>query len=225
MTHHLQSSLHIGGGSRGLSSVESMIGTAICLLLVALLTQGMSDVEERRVEVLCQANLRQLAASVQRYAVDNNGRMPDALDRSTRPWRWWTNEVFPYVEDVRAFYCPVVAPQYYGSRADSPLLPVTWDPGLLSYGMNYRFGTAHGRDKNLRIDQLTHPENTILLAESHYYLVRIHSSVWLKDIAPRHKGRANVVFVNGAVDSFEIDGDQYPRRQGEGIYNTQLWEL
>lgn len=182
---------------------------------------ALQDWEEAR----CLANLRNLIQAVHLYADEHEGRLPNAVDNTLPVWRWWTDEVFPYVENVRDFYCPVKAPGQYDKAAMSPLLPVIWDHRLLSYGMNYRMGTAHGRDPGLTMEMIQDPSKLILLAESSHYLVRTHPSMWFQDIAPRHQGAANAAFLDGSVERFPIEENQSPRSGGTGIYDLNLWQI
>lgn len=208
---------------RGFSLVESVVALPVALVLLVVV--GQSVPAGRAAEIRCQDNLRNLMAAVYRFADDKEGRMPDAVDNKPRVWKWWMNDLFPYVENIRDFYCPVKAPDLYTTSGTSPLLPVIWDYNLSSYGMNYRLGSAHDRDPELKLSEIRSPENTIIFCESNHYLIRTSASLWGEDIAPRHGGKTNVAFLDGHVESFAVTDSGYPTPNGKGLYDLKKWQI
>lgn len=198
---------------------------AVLVIAVLFVQMAAAAILQRQEQSICQANLRSLVLAVHRYAEDHQGQLPNAVDNTLPRWRWWTDEVFPYMDSIRSFYCPEKAPDLFTRAGTSPLLPVIWDHSLLSYGMNYRLGTAHGRDPQLKLAEIETPEAFFVFAESNHYLVRTHPSMWSGDIAPRHEGRVNAAFLDGHVDSYSLDPHQAPRNSGDGIYNLKQWQL
>jgi len=197
-----------------------MTGLAAALLAFVAYS-SLAAAERQSSEARCLQNLRVLSAAVARYADDHGGVLPPAVNREPRVWKWWYDAIFSYVSDMRVFYCPLVE----GATPASPLLPVVWNVKLLSYGLNHRLDAAQKSNPKLSLHDITDPDHKILFGEGHFALLRSSSALWPKDIAPRHGGRANVVFFSGRAASFAASPERPPRRGGEDIENAAWWAL
>jgi len=203
-----------------------------CLLTVALgatapilLWGGSLAAKQDANRALCLARMKDLAAAIRNYAADHNDTLPLAADRSRHPWKWWYQAIFPYTASVTSFYCPELLESRHATLQRSRLVPVTWNPQLVSYGVAYpvdAFQQKHGR---LRLGEISTPREKILLGESHAPILRNTEQFWTKDVAPRHAGCGNFVTFDGeGFYAGELPG-AVPSASGSGVHNLANWTL
>lgn len=172
---------------------------AVVLLCVLFVTAGaaVSGLTPNAESARCLANLRQLSLAFEKYASEHDGRMPLAADRSVRPWKWWYQSLFPYVEDMRWFYCPAHVPEEFDARNISPLLPAVWNLKYLSYGLNLNVDLLQREGKPVLWKDIS--GSKILLADSTQSFMRGMPDGWAKEAAARHEGMAHFVTFDGAA--------------------------
>lgn len=196
--------------------------TIVFTLGLATAWAALSGLEPKAAEARCTANLRVLAQALQHYAADHNGELPLAADRSVRPWHWWYQAIFPYVPDMRAFYCPVHAPQEYDPQRVSPLLPAVWNLDNLSYGLNGNIDLAQRKGAPVKLSAIPDPANVLLLVESDESIVRPDRDGWTKQMACRHFDGANVATADGAVH-FVVPPSATPPAGAEAGLKPSAW--
>ncbi|HWL52399.1 MAG TPA: hypothetical protein VNQ90_08185 [Chthoniobacteraceae bacterium] len=198
---------------------------ALSLAASFLLWGGSLAAKHDASQALCLARMKDLAAAIRNHAVDHNGALPLAADRSRHPWRWWYQTIFPYTTSVTSFYCPGLLKEEQTTLQRSRLLPVMWNGKLLSYGMAYpvdAFQRKHGR---LLLKDISNPGEKILLGESRAPILRNTARFWSKDLAPRHGGCGNFVTFNG--EGICADGlpGPVPSASGSGVHDLARWTL
>ncbi len=190
--------------------VELLVVMAIIGLLAALAVSALGQARARGQSARCASNLRQWGLALQLYMGDydeciprrGQGVMPLAL--INRPEDW--------------FNC---LPRYFGSQSYSNLVvqgtppqagdissifidPSAKNPGgtyFLPYSMNM-YLSPWIRPEQHRLPEIPKPEQLAFMADaSGKYSSTVPSQLGYTVLA-RHAGRANVVFVDGRVDSF-----------------------
>lgn len=170
----------------------------------------------------CLTRMRELATAIHHYAADNNDELPLVADRSKHPWRWWYNAIFPYTPSLASFYCPELLKQQNAAMR-SPLLPVTWNLEFLSYGMTHPLDAYQQKNGNLRLSDITEPDEKIMLGESNFAILRNTPQFWKEDLAPRHFGHANFVTYSGTGYSEGNLPGEHPVDSGSGVHNRVKW--
>ena len=72
---------HYGAHLRGFTLVELLIVVGIITVLLALLMPAVRRARESAQRAACASNLRQLAAGVHAYAIDNDGQIPQSVSQ------------------------------------------------------------------------------------------------------------------------------------------------
>lgn len=200
-----------------------LLSASVAALLGMAVVQGAySRLTGQAAAAICAENLRTLVSAARQYAEDHHGRLPLAVNRSVRPWGWWMNELFPYVEDMRSFYCPVRAPEVYDPQKASPLLPVPWNHYYQSYAYNMQIDLLQRKGEPPTFPAPGQPPR-VLFVESDEYLAGPQGSSWPKSVAPRHEGKAHFALTDGSV-MLESPGAP-PSRGGTGLHQLGIWQF
>lgn len=181
-----------------------------------------STLSQQASSAYCASNLKSLVTATAHFAADHEGRLPTAVDRTPKPWKWWYSELFPYVETMKVFYCPEKAPDFYGGSDFSPLLPAIWDFRFLSYGYNMEVDLAQRGGASVLLSGLKDPAR-ILFAESNDYFIHTSRDSWTRYLAPRHEGRAHFAFSDGSV-VLDLPGPP-PSPKGAGVHQLSNWRI
>lgn len=142
-------------GKRAFTLVELLVVIAIIALLMSILMPALARVRNQAKDVLCQSNLKQMAAAFGMYTGDNEGYfmegywgLPDCASSN-----WWPYSVKPYYQSPDVCLCPMatklgydVDPGFKGEiggtflawSAQSWFLLPGYEPGEIygSYGIN-----------------------------------------------------------------------------------------
>ncbi len=194
----------------------------VATVLLAVSHGAVSGLSKEASTAQCASNLKNLVSASTHYVADHNGNLPLAVDRTKKPWRWWYSELFPYITNMNAFYCPEKAPEFFGGTDFSPLLPVIWDYHFLSYGYNMEIDLVQRKGSPLSLSQFGTPAR-VLFAESNDYFVGTGAASWGSQVVPRHEGRAHFAFSDGHV-VLDVPGAA-PSAAGEGIHEISNWRL
>lgn len=198
---------------------------ALTLGSALALSGGLSSVAGDEVhQTVCLSRMRELATAIRLYAADHNDELPLVANRTKHPWRWWYNEIFAYTPTITSFYCPQLQDDRK-ALSRSPLLPVTWDLSLLSYGMTHSTDSYQREHGKLRFSDITDAEEKIMLAESNFAIFRPTRQYWAEDLAPRHAGAANFVTFSGAAFHVGNLPGRVPSQLGKGIHHQSKWTL
>lgn len=206
-------------------SIELAIGVIVAFALVFTTVGAIGKLSHETGLALCLNNLRNLGQAVTAYAEDHSGELPVAVNRTKRPWKWWYHAIFPYVTDVRSFYCPLKAPKVFDEATTSPLLPAVWNINDLSYGLNSNIDVEQRSGNAIRMHDIADPDHTVMLCESSAYLIHTARTAWEKEIAPRHEQSASVVYFSGRTESCPVPPLAIPKKNGEGILDLASWSI
>lgn len=199
---------------RAFTLIELLVVIAIIGILAALIFPTLSKMEERGHGATCTANLRQIGSALLLYAGDENGRFPLAgnvvpygsVDADTgRPG--WTEQLEPYLGTGRKiFVCPSSSKRIKTNKTYSYFL-----------GTHATYLDSGGQ-KPLELVRIKSPSRYILGGDI--------SRTGTEDDADKddmrqnvafpasgsvafHQGRANLLFADGGVRSFEkFDSEQ-----------------
>ncbi len=102
--------------TRAFTLVELLVVIAIIALLMSILMPALAKVREQAKTVLCQSNLKQMAAAFGMYTGDNEGYFMEGYwglpDCSTS--NWWPYSVKPYYQTPDVVLCPMATKIAYG---------------------------------------------------------------------------------------------------------------
>lgn len=180
------------------------IGVMVCLGAAKL--QPRSDAWK---QLRCQSNLQKIYQAAIKYQDDHDGAFQPVIMRTKPRWTYWYSFILPYVDDPVIFYCPAHSRAEKILEVDpgvSDLVPPIFDPGSMTYGMNYALSSS-GEDQ-----ADTRPGNIKALADLSYTIyfgdckmptpsLRPTKWCWKDDYAPVHAGKAQYVFLDGHVEA------------------------
>ena len=195
---------------RGFTLIELLVVAAIIAVLVAILLPAMSAAREMATGTVCGNNVRQIGKSFLFYADDNNGFLaPLNLEGNLPNGKWWTN--------LLSFYLPVEHWADWGWGDMGWNAGEAWTcPSVPSgiWGWCRGYGAAEaGVIPHVNAWQLTavsRPSQILLAADCYHpnwsnapWPGIFPPSTWpagAQQIAPRHRGGGNCVFVDGHVE-------------------------
>jgi prepilin-type N-terminal cleavage/methylation domain-containing protein len=105
------------GMKKSFTLIELLVVVAIIAVLVALLLPGLAQARNKAKRLLCQNNMKQVAAGFLMYAdTENNGKLPRRVPYPSTGWAFLVigseanlaaQWVYPkYVGDPKVFFCP-----------------------------------------------------------------------------------------------------------------------
>ena len=193
--------------------IELLVVIAIIAVLAGLALSTLGQARERGRGARCASNLRQWGLALQMYMSDHDDFIPrrgqgvNPLALINRPEDW--------------FNC---LPLYFGSPSFSNLVasgnapragdtssifidPAARNPGgtyFLPYAMNM-YLSPWIRPQQHKLSEIPKPEQLAFMADALGPYASTVPSVLEYSVNARHAGRANVVFVDGHVQSFAGD--------------------
>lgn len=197
--------------SSGFTLIELILVIAIIGVLIVVALPVISKCYAQGQSVQCISNLRQWGIALNLYAADHNGLTPrrgqgvQAFWITDRPDDWF-NALPPYLglpsysdqvnsghpavpTDKSVFVCPAAVKE-----------PVY--PNFLCYGMNMYLSPWIRPDPH-RLVELPSPSQLVFMADGPGGWCSTIPSSQGYSVKARHNGRANVVFVDGHVQSFD----------------------
>lgn len=191
---------------RGMTLAELLVVIAIIAVLAMLILSGISTAMRSAERSACMSNLRQVGAACEQFAIENNNRLPLARSdgkRGARSQSWYYQLPLIYddtnVKGRSVFQCPAFS--WSGGSIFEHASPK-------SYKMNgyLERQSSSGRTSMSARD----PSTIVLFADAvagetgmgqwgHLARTGIDGS--------RMGGRANVVTLDGAVQTIDVDPD------------------
>ncbi len=193
------------------SLVELSSALAVIGLLVTVAAAGVGKGFEKADSAKCSAQLRQWGIALQNYVQDNDGFLPRRGQGVQQVWLVdrpddWFNSLMPYLE-MPTYNELVLAKKPPGPGGNSlfvcPCAKVT-NPytHFITYGMNM-YLSRWDQPERSRVCQLPSPSTLAFLADSPGGYASTVPSSARYSVMPRHGGRANILFVDGHVASFD----------------------
>lgn len=210
------------------SLIELLVVIAIIAILAALLIPALSNSKEAAKRIHCASNLRQLGLAAQMYFDDHEGKtFPYQLFATNNGivyWFGWIENgaegtrafdaklgpLFEYVQGLGVEICPAL-------RYTSGHFKMKAKGAAYGYGYNHHLASTNGLPP-MNIQQVHDASRTTLFADAaqindflapaspdnplleEFYYVDAGDTSWGYPNAHfRHRGRANVVFVDGHV--------------------------
>jgi prepilin-type N-terminal cleavage/methylation domain-containing protein/prepilin-type processing-associated H-X9-DG protein len=191
--------------------IEVLVVTAIIGMLAGLLLSALGQARARGQSARCINNLRQWGLALEMYMDDYDDYIPrrgqgvQPLTLINRPEDWFN--CLPKYFAMQSYSNLVAAGNLprAGNTSSVFIDPAAKDPGstyFLPYGMNmYLSPWIRPAQHNLR--EIPNPGQLAFMADaSGPYASTVPSQLGYTVVA-RHAGRANVVFVDGRVQSFD----------------------
>lgn len=232
--------------------VELLVVIGIISLLVAILLPALNRASEAARSVACMSNLRQIGIAMAIYHEDSRGRMVPINWTGSNPHQTWRGFLLPYLgnNSVEVFRCPekgepgahevdaqiirLVAPHSYGIN-QMPNLHYQGD-GAIKASSNRRLNEVREPSATIVVGDLGFPSNPQASPEdwmgdrgkSSWGYMRMpsdplyHHTADPWNLYPRHRGRVNVLFYDGHVESRAVTGDiaKYPPGHPLCIYDN-----
>lgn len=188
--------------------VELLIVIGIILIMAAIMLPALQMVRETSRETTCRNNLKQLG---QAY-IKAMKLGPDQLD--LRDEASWPKSLLQYLDDVEVFHCP----QHTGAQVSAATLNdgdhghanllLSSGAGIaqageiaISYGINNRADLLMTSEKIVMVDYGRTVVNVVGSQSAENENWRTKYDDWYTLMAPRHRGRLNVLYRSGMVDA------------------------
>ena len=180
----------VGGGRGGWTLVELLVSIGVIGLLAAILLPVAHVARENAARISCVNHLRQLGMAFRLYADQWGGFLPHEDDGEALPpfSCGWTRVLVPIVGNARVMECPRAEPGTCSLKMNS----------LLEQGDSFFF----------LLSSAGHPSETVLLFDGRVDnpgLRRLPKGTW-ESAFGRHRGRSNLLFLDGHVEGHEAGG-------------------
>lgn len=214
----------------GFSLVELLAALAVSAVLAVLAAAQLGRSAEAAKAVQCTSHLRQWGVALQGYLQDSGGFLPRRGQGVQPVWvvdraEDWFNSLPPYVEmpPYSTLYLSGQAPKPGGrSVFVCPSARVTNTyTHFITYGMNM-YLSRWDQIERTRVVNLPSPSTLAFLADSPGGYASTVPSSREFSAKPRHRGQANVLFVDGHVQAFP--GDYLGCGTGEKTQPDVRWQ-
>ncbi len=213
----------------GFTLIELLVVIAIIALLMGILMPALSRVREQAKTIMCRSNLNQYGIGLRMYLDENDYFFPDTdrwMKSTTSSYvkegETPDGELWPYIKNLDCHMCPVFAKLVRGTA---------WEDTAVSYVMNSYVGKSGSIWSNWlgagvtgvsKESQVYRASEVITFTEENTWTIDGYSEYPFNDVhftvgnatrqidnyatfhnAPgdRDRGGANMVFVDGHVDS------------------------
>ncbi|HWL51082.1 MAG TPA: prepilin-type N-terminal cleavage/methylation domain-containing protein [Chthoniobacteraceae bacterium] len=182
----------------GFGLVEALVSLVLIAILAVVLLPLMGSMAERARTAKCLTNLRTFHTVLNAYTRDNNGRFPSYRKYITREdgtsanGADWRTTIAPYLPDV---------PKRTRLRNKTlDVCPSADFESKNSYTFYYALTAESTSADPTALAQVETPAHYFLLGESHGQM-RIYRGSGINDFDFRHQGRANLLFLDGHLES------------------------
>lgn len=92
----------------GFTLTELLIVIAIIAILISILFPVMMSAREKARQAACASNIKQIGLAILQYVQDSDEVFPidNALPQNPHGAWYWTNLIYPYVQNTAVFNCP-----------------------------------------------------------------------------------------------------------------------
>ncbi len=199
---------------RGFTLLELLVSLTLIIALAVVAAGQIEAGLDRSRLAACAANLRQWGVALHLYTADNNGKLPrrgqgvQRLQIIDRPEDWF-NALPPYLGSS-SYHDLVRAgrPPRQGQKSFFVCPCALEEAGrgghFLPYAMNM-FLSRWDKAEASRLQGIGDPATVAFMADAPGGYASTAPSAAPYSVAARHDGRANVLFLDGRVQSF--DGD------------------
>ena len=178
----------------------------VTVVLGILLTSGASAIKmmsAREKTAVCTNHLKEVALMGFQYQNDHDGYFQPMIVRKST-WEYWPQYLKPYARDFIHFSCPADELRGAGAFEIDELLPRSYQPRQISYGMNYYLsdsGEKHMKTWPCNIKKMVNPPYLVYFGDSRTRQLR-PTSCWPQDHNPVHENMsANYAMLDGHVEN------------------------
>lgn len=222
-------------GGAAFTLIELLVVIAVIAILAALLLPALKSAKESARSAQCMNQQRQLMVAVLMFVQDNDGKLT--------PYRR-TEPPFASTATNPIYYYPSLLNQYLGgpSLAAASVIPLLTCPSernmnnpniYTAWGFPWTIGLnnicggwedASGNRPSIRINQIQHTDRTAYFGDS-YGLQQSPAILYswpppatYISAAMRHRGKANVAFIDGSVRAIgPVDAPVYPDQYNDWV--------
>jgi prepilin-type processing-associated H-X9-DG protein/prepilin-type N-terminal cleavage/methylation domain-containing protein len=213
---------------RGFTIVELLVAISIILILMGIILIGVRGTRERANAAKSVSNLREIHNAISMYVMNNDGEYPRSRTFvpegvSGNPWNYeggfWFNAIGEYLDEGRRFRQDLVGSGPWPQNIPFASPSITdkslhgWGGAGIDIGLNgYLFPAGSPPTPRVRGVNIENPSRALLAVDAADPNTGIGS--WQSghpgaftgnNIAFRHGGRANILFVDGSVGQIERD--------------------
>lgn len=212
----------------GFTMIELLVSISVLVVLMSIIFIGIRGVRERATAVECISNMREIHTAMSLYVMNNNGEYPRARTfvpegGSGSAWNYeggfWFNAIGEYLDEGRRFRQDLVSTGPWPQNIPFACPSITdkslhgWGGAGIDIGLNgYLFPAGSPPTSRVRAVNIENPSRALLAVDAadpdtgRGAWQSGHPGAFTgNNIAFRHGGRANILFVDGRVGQIESD--------------------
>jgi prepilin-type N-terminal cleavage/methylation domain-containing protein/prepilin-type processing-associated H-X9-DG protein len=197
-------------GRKGFTLVEVLVGLAIIAIASTMVVVAVDKARESAAQAECVNNLRQWGVALNLYLQDSAGSLPRRgqgvrpVEMIDRPEDWF-NCLPPYLGEKPFSELALSSNAPKPNTKSIFVCPKAEDlgqPHFLAYGMNM-YLSPWNRPEPQNINAVPNPASLAFLADGPGGWSSTVPSSQMYSVKARHQNRANVVFLDGHVSTFD----------------------
>lgn len=191
--------------------LELLVVVAIILILAGLVFPLFRQSIEKAKSTACMANLKIISFAAEGYAADHDNTILPNYPIETGEGTWWPNALLPYLSDPAVLECPAtdrtkLSPEANGYiQANGKPVYVGYTKNIqLSQGADWWDPMNHG-NSGTRAAKLNRRSKLVFMVDG----TSVNVAEWAANpdsgacyVAYRHSSRANILFLDGHIESF-----------------------